>query len=49
MLLDFLRFAVTGISPVFVNSMFSLKGPGHAILGNFSPVRIVIELTKISK
>ena len=27
----------------------SLKGLGHAILGNFSTDRMVIELTKISK
>ena len=29
--------------------MFLLKGLGHAILGNFSTDRMVIELTKISK
>ena len=29
--------------------MFRLKGLGHAILGNFSTDRMVIELTKISK
>ena len=29
--------------------LVDLKGLGHAILGNFSTDRMVIELTKISK
>jgi len=32
-----------------VSWSYKLKGPGHAILGNFSTDQMVIEFTKISK
>ena len=34
---------------IFQNTNVSLKGLGHAISGNLSTDRMVIELTKISK
>ena len=40
---------IKSLESVIVKCRLRLKGLGHAILGNFSTDRMVIELTKISK
>ena len=47
--LEFRQFGVDVILYGNLHKRDILKGLGHAILGNFSTDRMVIELTKISK